>query len=100
MQHKQQTLRFRLDRYSQTCLTAIAILLTVLVLGLWADRTPSAAEAQDSQPLRFGDSGGQRVEIQDAIQESNRKMDQLIQLFQDGEAKVQIVNEADENEDE
>jgi len=71
-------------------LTVAAMLLTAIVIGLWADygiglRSARAAE----QPFR--DSISQRKELVTAIQTTNAKLDELIQLLRSGQVKVQVA---------
>jgi low affinity Fe/Cu permease len=79
----------RVDRYTRFCLTAIAVLLTLTVVGLWNDAGPRPPSAQAAEP--FGDAGGQRDAMLRSQDKTNSKLDELITLLRNGEAKVQVV---------
>lgn len=83
----------RMDRYTRVCLTVIAVLLTVLIMGLWADQTPDPPRADAAKP--FADSGAQRKVTQDIQMQTNEKLDELGRLLKSGEVKVQIVEGAE-----
>jgi hypothetical protein len=78
------------DTYTRVCLTAIAVLLTLAVLGLWGEVGPRPAAAVGAEP--FGDAGGQRDALVKAQEKTNAKLDELITLLRAGEAKVQVVD--------
>lgn len=85
-----KSIRIRVDGYTRFCLTVIAGLLTVLILGLWANSVPSASPVQAAdQP--FGDAAAQRQASVDAQKETNAKLDELIQVLKSGEVKVQVA---------
>ncbi|KPK86301.1 MAG: hypothetical protein AMJ81_01605 [Phycisphaerae bacterium SM23_33] len=89
-----------MDRYTRCCLTAIAILLTVLVIGLWATgpvgpaptsaAPPAAAEADTSG---IGNPAAQRAATIQAINTTNQKLDRIISLIESGKIKVTVVQE-------
>ena len=92
------------DGYTKTCLTAIAALLAVLIVGLWAEMpvTPERAYAQrfaDSKAAeavsegRWGTSSAPQQAVVQTQQETNAKLDQLMDLLRSGQAKVQLVGE-------
>lgn len=81
----------RVDAYTRVCLTAIAVLLTVVILGLWADGVPTAGELRAAD--KFLDSAAQRKAIMEQQKQTNAKLDVLIGLFKDGQAKVRLVPE-------
>jgi hypothetical protein len=95
----------RVDGYTRFCLTAITVLLTLLVIGLWADPvgTPSRAGAATGyrdnkaekavQEGRWGTSSAPN-KLAAAQGETNGKLDTLIELFNSGKAKVRIVDGA------
>ncbi len=91
MEHKTQQMRVRVDGYTRLCLTAIAILLTVIVIGLWAEGVRSADQIHAAEP--FLNSSSQRKDMIKAQEQTNAKLDQIIKLLQDGRVKVQIVSE-------
>jgi len=84
-------IRAKVDGYTRVCLTAIAVLLTVLVVGLWAEGVPSADHARAADPKVFGDSAAQREEMTKLQKETVDKLDELITLLKSGEAKVQVI---------
>ena len=93
----------RVDGYTRVCLTAIAVLLTVLVIGLWADLTGPVREARAESKFRdskaqkaltegrWGTSSAPQQAIARAQQESNLKLDELIKLLKSGEIRVRVV---------
>jgi hypothetical protein len=99
----------RVDWYTRTCLTAISILLTVLVIGLWADmpvaptgRAGAAdggyyADKQAKDAVLGGRWGNSSAEGKVAATqlETNKKLDELMALLRKGEARVQVVNMPD-----
>jgi len=80
------------DAYTRVCLTAIAVLLTVLIVGLWADHAPIAGQAHAKGA--FVDSGmqSQLVAMVKAQQKTTAKLDQLIGVLKSGQVKVHVVN--------
>ena len=89
MQNDRQKVQVRVDRYTRTCLTAIAILLTVLIAGLWAERARVADQA-DAGEVLF-DSGAQREDMVIVQRKTNAKLDELIKVLRSGEVKVQLI---------
>ena len=83
--------RVRMDRYTRVCLTVIAALLTVLIVGLWADRAPTTGEARAA--AGFLDSGAtqQLTRLLKAQEQTNARLKELIALLGSGRAKVQVV---------
>ena len=84
--------RVRLDGYSRFCLTALAVLLTVLILGLWAEDVRPARQAVAAE--RFLNTSAQREAGVEAQRECNAKLDEIIQILKSGELKVRIVEGA------
>ena len=87
----------RVDAYTRVCLTVIAVLLSVLIVGLWAETVPgqSRAFAQNSNPPKFMlDGAGQRKAAIEAQEKTTRKLEELITLFTTGQAKVQVTEKA------
>jgi hypothetical protein len=82
--------KVHVDNYTRFCLTAIAGLLTVLILMLWVDGTPCAPSARAGE-LPY-DSAASRQEIVDAAKETNHKLGDLIDLLKSGQAKIQMVD--------
>jgi len=81
------------DGYTRFCLTAIVVLLTLLIVGLWAgEPLPTGADsavAADRSVLP--NAGAQRIEMIEAIQGTNRKLDQIMTLLQSGKVRVTLV---------
>lgn len=101
MRNEQGTI-VRVDWYTRTCLTAITVLLTLLVVGLWADMSgpttrARAAEFKNEKAKaafyggRWGtaSASGKLAAVQG---DTNKKMDELIRLFRRGDAKVRVVS--------
>jgi hypothetical protein len=83
-----RNIRVRVDGYTRFCLTAIAVLLTVLVVGLWANFTPAPPAARAGEV--FVDPVTQRIEMLSAAKETNNKLDDLLKLLKSGDAKFQV----------
>jgi len=84
------------DRYTRFCLTAIAVLLTVLIVGLWADGVPPLRGAGAAEPTRYQPQS--TIEIGDMVrtqERTNEKLDQIIKLLEGGSVKVQVVQAAE-----
>ncbi len=83
----------RVDTYTRVCLTVIAVLLSVLIVGLWAETVPgqSRVYAQgDKQTGPFLDASAQRRSALEAQEKTNRHLEELVTLFTTGQAKVQV----------
>lgn len=80
--------RVQVDTYTRVCLTAIAGLLVLLIVGLWADSTPGTSRATAAEP--FLDASKQRAMMVQAQEQTNAKLDELIGLLKSGDARVQI----------
>jgi hypothetical protein len=94
MSQQQRNVQVRVDTYTRVCLTVIAVLLTVLILGLWAERTPLPERAvAKSAKSGIPDAGAQRVAMVKAVKENTDKVEELIRLFETGQAKVQVMAE-------
>ena len=86
---KRREMRVKVDAYTRVCLGAIAVLLAVLVIGLWAEGTwSSRAAAADG----IMDAGSQRMAMIKVLDEQNTKLGELITLLKNGQAKVQVVD--------
>ena len=93
MEDKKETLPVRMDDYTRLCLTAITVLLTVLIIALWADHAPAPESASAAKKGLFIDTSpqSQLVSLRKAQEKTSAKIDELIRLFRRGEAKVRIV---------
>jgi len=91
MDRSNETFKVRVDWYTRTCLTAIAVLLTVLILGLWADYTPQAQQASAKQPFVETGTQAQIVEMVKAQDRTTAKLTELIALMRSGQVKVEVV---------
>lgn len=78
------------DGYTRFILTAIAVLLTVLAVGLWHDSPSSLNKAQAGIP----DSGMQLQQILSKMDNISSNMGQIQKVLVDGSVKVQIVEKA------
>ena len=91
----------RVDGYTRFCLTAITVLLTLVVIGLWADHDAFTSQARAE---KYKDDAAKRAfsegrwgtssaanKLAAAQESTNKRLDELIALFRDGEAKVRIV---------
>ncbi len=86
----------RVDAYTRVCLSVIAVLLTVIVIGLWAETPRIAADAaakgpSAKSPKVFLDSSAQRKAQIEELQKTNQKLTELVSMLRNGQAKVQIV---------
>ena len=84
------------DGYTRFCLGAIVVLLTVLIIGLWADGVPLARNAAAAEPMRYQPRSA--LEITDMVrtqEQTNEKLDQIIRLLESGTAKGQVVQAAE-----
>lgn len=91
MGDKQQRVELRVDAYTRVCLTVIAALMTVLIVGLWAEGPGPVGEAGAATGIP--DSGQQRATMIKAIEANTAKLDRLINLFETGKAKVQVAQD-------
>ena len=98
---KGQKHRLVVDGYTRFCLTAIMVLLTVLVVGLWAEG-PDLTGRSEAAPkpkmnlsaetkYRAAILAGQR-ELTQAAQQTNQKLDKLIRLLESGKLEVVVSN--------
>ena len=100
MGKERKTLGVRVDWYTRTCLTVIAVLLTVLIVGLWADYTPSVDQAgaalrREGPPKPFVNNSTQ-AEIMQVVRAQDRataKIGELIALLRSGQVKVQVADD-------
>ncbi len=95
MERRQRDIRVHVDGYTRLCLTMIAMLMTLIVIGLWSDTmpTPEQARAQGIRGKTFIDSSAQRVAAIKEQKITNEKLTELIGLLRSGAVKVQIVED-------
>ena len=91
MQKEAENPRLTVDTYTRVCLTLIAVLLTVLIVGLWAERAPTATEVWGAE--RFLNTGAQRAALLKAQEKTNEKLDTLLRLLESGKVKVRMISE-------
>ena len=91
MASTEQTL-VRPDPLTRFCLAAIAVLLAVLVLGLWAEAPNAADRAAADGATTFGNAAAQRKELTAELQKIRESVQDLTALFRKGEAKVQLAD--------
>lgn len=89
----ERAITVRVDWYTRVCLTAIAVLLTVVIAGLWADGVQLAPTARADDKIMF-DSAGDRKAMIAEQQSTNAKLDEVIKVLRSGEGKVQVVDAA------
>jgi hypothetical protein len=98
----------RVDTYTRVCLTVIAVLLMVTVLGLWCQAVPSVSSLAAAGPAAgagigagtasgtegsFGDTNVRIAAQLEAIRLTNTKLDEIIKLLSGGQVKVQVVKD-------
>ena len=89
----------RVDAYTRVCLTAVAVLLTVVVVGLWSQAAPGPAPAWAGEKApdgTFGDLGSRVAAQLEAANKTNAKLDEIIRLLTSGQVKVQIAKDKDD----
>ena len=68
----------QVDNYTRLCLSAIAVLLTVLVVMMWVQAVPEPPSASAAEP--FLDTAAVRNSQLEAQKETNVKLGELIEL--------------------
>jgi hypothetical protein len=81
----------RVDWYTRICLTVIAVLLTVVIAGLWADGVQLAPTARADDKVMFDSTADRKAMIAEQ-QSTNAKLDELIKVLRSGEGKFQVVD--------
>jgi len=84
-----RNIEVRVDAYTRLCMTAIAVLLTVLIVGMWTQHVQLAGEALAGE--QFGETGARIALSLEAQKLTNAKLDELIRLLTSGQVKVQLV---------
>jgi threonine dehydrogenase-like Zn-dependent dehydrogenase len=85
----QRRQQIQVDAYTRFCLTAIAALLTVVVVGMWSQEVRLADRAEAAE--QFGETGTNVADLLKVQRETQAKFDELISLMTSGKVKVQIV---------
>lgn len=92
MSNRNGRIVIQVDRYTRVCMTIIAVLLTVLIVGLWhGTPTASTAQAAGADDDGFGGSGARQQAILKSLDQTNVKLDELAKVLKSGEVKVQVV---------
>jgi hypothetical protein len=88
----------RVDAYTRVCLTAIAVLLAVTVLGLWSQCAPGPIPAQAGVTGTdgFGDTNARIAAQLDEARKTNAKLDEIAKLLSSGQVKVQVMKDKDD----
>jgi hypothetical protein len=85
-------MKVTLDGYTRILLTVIAVLLTVLAVGMWCE-TPSAIST--AQAGGIPDSGSQLNEISKKLDSIDKSISDMQKLMVSGAVKVQVVESKD-----
>ncbi len=92
MDNRVRNIHLWVDGYTRFCLTAIVVLMTIMIVGLWAERSPTgdmanAAERYQRQSV-LGLSDMVRVQ-----ERTIAKLDEIQKLLESGNVKVQVVEQ-------
>lgn len=79
-------MKVTLDAYTKILLTVIAVLLTVVALGLWCETPGMTDQAQ----ARLPDAGLQLYQIIDKLEQVRRAVTDVSDLLRSGRARVRI----------
>ncbi len=96
MERKDENMVVQVDAYTRVCLTVIAVLLTVVIIGLWADGVPQADRAAAAKVVvveerRPPGPGTQRAEIVAAQKQTTAKLAELIAVLKSGDVRVRVM---------
>jgi hypothetical protein len=80
-------MRVTVDTYTRLVLTAIAILLTVVAVGLWYE-SPGTVQAASAQ---IPDQGKQMAILIENAQRTNILLQELGKVLVSGEVRVQVI---------
>ena len=83
-------LQVRVDTYTRICLSVIAVLLTVVILGLWSDGVHVSDSVQAGSGGGFLDSAAQRKALIDNQKETNETLKQILTYLKSGKMKVVV----------
>lgn len=77
-----------IDRYTKMVLTVIAVMLTLVAMGLWIEKSPSVVT-----PAYAGipDSGQQLDQLITSVDRLQGSVDEMAATLVSGKVKVQIV---------
>ena len=89
MANRRRNVRIRVDAYTRVCLTVLAVLMTILIVALWADG-PNVNNPAQAREV-FVDSSAQRNAMVAEVKKTNQKLDELISLLKSGSVKVQVL---------
>ena len=102
MTRARQTTAVTVDGYTRFCLGALVVLLTLLIIGIWATDPippsgqvagaavpPARTHTADGGRTILPNAGAQRLAILKAIQATNQKLDLIKSVLESG--KVQVV---------
>jgi len=81
-------LQVRVDTYTRICLSIIAVLLTVIIMGLWSDGVHFSDSAQAGGS--FLDSAAQRKTLINNQKETNETLKQILTHLKSGKMKVVV----------
>ena len=85
-------MKITVDGYTRIMLTIIAVLLTVLAVGMWCE-TPNAVST--AQAGGIPDSGSQLNEISKKLDSIDKSISDMQKLMISGAVKVQVVESKD-----
>ena len=92
---ERKEIQVRVDGYTRVCLTVIAVLLTVMIVALWADGVPPGEQAMAGKVIteerRPPGPGSQRAEIVTAQKQTTAKLAELIAVLKSGDVKVRVT---------
>jgi len=87
MEPRDQTTEIRVDTYTRVCLTMIAVLLTVLIIGLWAEGGNLARPAGADENT----AADTAKELLAAQEKTNQNLQQMIAVLKSGEVRVLVI---------
>lgn len=95
MERKDDKMVVQVDAYTRVCLTVIAVLLTVVIIGLWADGVPQADRAVAGKVIeeerRPPGPGTQRAAIVAAQKQTTAKLAEVIAVLKSGDVRVRVT---------
>lgn len=92
MKSDEKTIHVKVDTYTRACLTVLAVLLTVVVLGLWATHTPAPDSAMAAEPQIYGPTK-QRANIIEQQKATNQKLEALLKYLKSGQLTVHVKDD-------